>query len=207
VNLPFRVNQPAPSLPAGISPGSGPASLEAVLAWFDSLPPVALEQLQGLWKGREIATGHPMDGWLEASGWLGKEFEDPETVHPLVFRAADGSLLRVRPHPWAMRSLRNLSFLKAPAWWGTLRRTTALLRNPRSQARLRMVEYRGVVSAAMLYDELPIIDCFRRISDDQVLGLMDEKGTPEPYAFLLERVDRTGIGVPRPSQKPAADPD
>lgn len=136
-----------------------------------------------------------MDGWLEASGWYGKEFEDPETVHPLIFKRPDGSLLRVRPVGWAMRSLRRLPFLKNPAWRGPLRRSTGLMGTRAIQARLRMVEFRGVVSAAMLYDNLPIIDGFRRIDADRVLGLMDEKGVADPYVFLLERV--TGVDADR----------
>jgi hypothetical protein len=51
---------------------------------------------------------------------------------------------------------------------------------------LRAVTYRGVTTAAMIYDHLPIIDCFRRIDAHTVLGLMDMRGTP-PFFFLLER--------------------
>jgi len=36
-----------------------------------------------------------------------------------------------------------------------------LLATRRPRARLRPVEYRGVTSAAMSYDQLPIIDVFR----------------------------------------------
>ena len=44
-----------------------------------------------------------------------------------------------------------------------------------------------MVTAAMVYDALPIIDVFRRVSDDVRLGLMDLRGLPDPFAFLLER--------------------
>ena len=37
------------------------------------------------------------------------------------------------------------------------------------QARLRVVEHRGVSSAAMLYDHLPIIDVFRRLDAHTLL--------------------------------------
>ena len=39
----------------------------------------------------------------------------------------------------------------------------------------------------MIYDNLPIIYCFRRIDGDRLLGIMDEKGVAQPYVFLLER--------------------
>ena len=53
-----------------------------------------------------------------------------------------------------------------------------------------MTEYRGVVSATMCYDRLPIHDAFRRVDDVTVLGVMDLRGAP-PYVFLLERDPRT----------------
>ena len=37
------------------------------------------------------------------------------------------------------------------------------------QARMRVVEHRGVSSAAMLYDHLPIIDVFRRLDAHTLL--------------------------------------
>jgi hypothetical protein len=54
-------------------------------------------------------------------------------------------------------------------------------------ARLREVSFRGRASAAMVYDTQPIIDCFRRISDDLVLGVMDVKGSPPDFYFHLSR--------------------
>ncbi|HEX2315098.1 MAG TPA: DUF4334 domain-containing protein [Thermomonospora sp.] len=54
-------------------------------------------------------------------------------------------------------------------------------------ARLREVSFRGVVSAAMVYDQRPIIDHFRRVSDDVVAGAMDAKGQPDVLYFHLTR--------------------
>jgi hypothetical protein len=65
------------------------------------------------------------------------------------------------------------------------------VRNPMlGAARLRMVEYRGVVSGAMVYDRQPIIDHFRRVDDDTLLGVMDSKSRPRPLVFFLTRLDR-----------------
>jgi len=41
----------------------------------------------------------------------------------------------------------------------------------------------------MIYDQLPINDVFRRVSDDAVVGAMDLKGSPSPYFFVLRRDD------------------
>ena len=53
-------------------------------------------------------------------------------------------------------------------------------------ASIRMVEYRGVVTATMVYDRHPIFDHFHGV-DGVLLGIMDRKGEPAPLAFLLER--------------------
>ncbi|GAC1471441.1 MAG: hypothetical protein PVSMB5_20050 [Ktedonobacteraceae bacterium] len=50
-----------------------------------------------------------------------------------------------------------------------------------------MVEYRGQVSASMIYDNLPICDAFRRIDHDTLLGIMDLKGVEQPFFFKLRR--------------------
>jgi len=42
-------------------------------------------------------------------------------------------------------------------------------------ARIREVKFRGKVSAAMIYDKMPIIDSFRRVGEDMVAGAMDTK--------------------------------
>src|SRR5271163_2028733 len=52
-------------------------------------------------------------------------------------------------------------------------------------ARLRELRFRGKVSAAMLYDNRPLIDHFRRVNNEVVVGLADEKGKPATYFFHL----------------------
>jgi hypothetical protein len=62
-----------------------------------------------------------------------------------------------------------------------------LLTTRQPKARLRAVEHRGVVTAAVLYDALPIVDVFRRITADTVFGLMDLRGLAGPFFFVLRR--------------------
>lgn len=164
------------------------SSLEEALAWFDSLPTVEPRELRGRWRGRELRTGHPLEGWLEGCGWYGKEFIDDDHVHPLLFGGGEGGEpFPVWPLPGALAFARGLRPPGSPLLRALLRGLLRLLRTSSSQARMRPVEVRGRVTAAMIYDHLPVHDAFRRVDERTVLGLMDEKGVERPYLFLLER--------------------
>ena len=65
-----------------------------------------------------------------------------------------------------------------------------LLSTTKSRARLRMTEYRGKVSATMIYDQLPINDVFRKLDDNTVIGVMDNKHVKEPFFLKLSRDNR-----------------
>lgn len=55
-------------------------------------------------------------------------------------------------------------------------------------ATIRRVEYRGVVTATMVYDDHPVFDHFRRVQDGLLLGAMDRKGeSAHPLMFFLRR--------------------
>jgi hypothetical protein len=54
---------------------------------------------------------------------------------------------------------------------------------------LRTTRYRGVDTATMVYDQLPINDVFRRLTDDAVIGAMDLRNSRAPYFFVLQRDD------------------
>lgn len=160
---------------------------QAALEFFDSLPPVNLEFMIGRWHGFEITTGHPQDGILAAMQWYGKEFEDAETVHPLLVLNGRGIPFRIRPLPTLVYASVRYPWLKSPRWQPLSRLGMRLLKTQRSQARLRMVEYRGQLSATMIYDALPINDHFRRVNENSVMGMMDFKGLSQPYPFGLYR--------------------
>ncbi len=165
----------------------GQATTAQALELFDSLDPVDLEFMIGRWQGSELPTSHPMDGWLKASNWYGKEFIDAEQVHPLLFRSGQKSIIKVAPHPrlmlWALRS----PMLKHAFFKPALALGTRLLQTNRSQARLRMMVHRGQLTATMIYDYLPINDSFRKVDNHTVLGIMDFKALPQPFFFLLRR--------------------
>lgn len=153
------------------------------LNWFDELETVDESFMLSNWKGRELRTGHPMEGLLEASGWHGKFFPDREKVHPLVFGKGQQ---KFSGRPAILFPLSNIPVPKIliPVFMWLIK---PLIRTRRSKARLRMVEYRGKVSATMIYDELPICDHFRKINETSVLGAMDSKGSENPYFFILEK--------------------
>lgn len=166
----------------GIDPRLGDA-----LARFDAGEAVTCDELLGRWRGSEVPTGHPMDGLLETYRWWGKAFRSADDVDPLLFTGRDGAVRALDPrrlpvavaaHGWAPR-------------WSVLGSLTALahpvLATGAPRARLRDLEVRGVVTVAMVYDHLPIIDAFRRVGQDELLGLMDRRGDPVPFLFRLRR--------------------
>lgn len=162
----------------------GSASQEEALALFDSLEPVSLESMFGMWRGGEITTGHPMEGLLTATGWYGKQFVDANTVHPLLFFTADRSaVFPVNPALVPM----GVKLPTGRSYHRLITSARPVLGTAKPTARLRMTEYRGVSSATMIYDAKPINDVFRRVSDDTVLGAMDLRGDDRPYFFFLRR--------------------
>ncbi|WP_163992791.1 DUF4334 domain-containing protein [Pyxidicoccus caerfyrddinensis] len=152
-------------------------SPEEAFALFDSLPTVDLAFMRGTWKGRELRTGHVLDGLLGATGWYGKQFLDGERVHPLLFFTTDRSaVFPVDPRKWP-----------SPTLQGAVGQHRADVETDAFKARLRLTEYRGKVSATMVYDDRPILDVFRKVDDGTVLGAMDARGMPQPYFFVLRR--------------------
>ncbi len=162
-------------------------STEEALKFFDALPIVDIDTIIGRWHGTGLSTGHPQDGMLETFGWYGKEFIDRDRVHPLLFTDKKGALFSLDPKRLPM----NLA-LKVPIPRNNLARQALLaarfvLQTHKAKARVRMLEYRGKVSASMIYDDIPVYDTFRLIDRDTLLGVMDQKGMEQPFFFKLHR--------------------
>lgn len=169
---------------------NAPTTTGDALAMFDASSAAETEFMIGTWHGAELPTGHPLDGLLEASGWWGKQFVDSETVHPLLFTTRDGRAL------WAVNPILAFSGLGVATRIPALRRrnhaasinaASPLLRTRRPKARLRTTRYRGVDTATMIYDQLPINDVFRKVDERTVIGSMDLRGSTKPYFFMLRR--------------------
>ncbi|MDG4665019.1 DUF4334 domain-containing protein [Mycobacterium sp. 236(2023)] len=167
-----------------------PTSTADALELFDSLAAVEPDFMLGTWHGAELPTSHPLDGLLAASGWWGKHFGDSESVHPLLFPTADGTGL------WALNPMlafaglgvaTRIPGLKNQNFAVPIATLKPALRARGPKARLRTTRYRGVDTATMIYDQLPINDVFRRLDDTTVLGAMDLRGIRAPYFFVLHR--------------------
>lgn len=165
----------------------GQTSTEEALALYDSLPPVEQTYMHGKWHGAGFNTHHPMDGLLETFGWHGKEFIDNDSVHPLVCRDANGNLFNVDPQRIPMSLATGASLPRSTFMSRLFLSLKLVLQTKQPRARLRMMEYRGKVSATMIYDHLPIHDVFRKIDDNTVLGIMDLRGLEKPFFFILRR--------------------
>ena len=154
---------------------------------FDDLEPVDLDFMMSRWRGSEVHTNHPLNGFLEVTNWYGKEFVTAEHVHPLLFMDNNNNLFKIAPNPTVMKLGLRLPILKSKNLQPILGILTSLLKTEASHARIRMTEYREKVSATMIYDNLAINDIFRKIDENTVLGLMDYKGVPDPFFFILKR--------------------
>lgn len=159
-------------------------------AWarFDAADPVPVDAMIGEWRGDSFATGHPMDGLLERFGWYGKRFRSAESVDPLLFGRGTAHPFAVSPRLMPLGLTRVRAIAHAPFTPVLFRWCFPLLRTRHPSARLRRIEYRGVVTATMIYDHLPIHDVFRRLGDGRLLGVMDQRDAPQPFFFTLTKV-------------------
>lgn len=73
------------------------------IAWFGSLPPVLPVELTGLWEGKGISSGHPLDGVLENLDWFGKRFHPDLKADALLFRWRPGRLVPIEPYFFPIR--------------------------------------------------------------------------------------------------------
>lgn len=165
----------------------GGCSSEQAWALFDDLGVVVAEEITGRWRGSELPTGHRFDGLLTASGWYGKQFDDPETVHPLLFCGGGGEVFAVDPRKIPLGLVGRVPLPVVAAGGRLISVLKPVLRTTRPCARLRDLEYRGKTSAAMIYDHVPIIDVFRRVEERTLLGVMDQRDAGQPYFFVLQR--------------------
>jgi len=69
----------------------------AAFEQFRSLPPVEPIEIVGLWQGRGIPAGHPLDGVLENLGWFGKRFRADMRADALLFWTRERRLIAIDP--------------------------------------------------------------------------------------------------------------
>jgi hypothetical protein len=160
----------------------------AALERFDGMPAAKLDGLTGLWRGRSLPTGHPLDGLLEALDWYGKEILSDRRVHPLLFRRRSGRRLALDPAWMPVEvALRWPALARSPVSRAVFRAVSPGLQAQGPAARIETRAFRGRSGAAIVYDRQPIVDHLRRIDTDRLLGLMERRGMSRPYFFLLTR--------------------
>jgi hypothetical protein len=162
----------------------------AAFEQFRSLPPVEPIEIVGLWQGRGIPAGHPLDGVLENLGWFGKRFRADMRADALLFGTREGRLIAIDPARIPLRlafRFHKLGRTGAARFLFFYLRRGLLASGP--VACLRIVRFAGAESAAMVYDEQPIVDYFRRVDERKIMGVMTIRGEDRFYFFELERTE------------------
>ena len=128
--------------------------------------------------------------------WKGGEFP---TGHPL-----NGMLAKAGWYGKTFRSAHDVEPLICRDAQGGLYADRAL---GKGAAGLWAVEFRGETTATMIYDGQPVLDHFKRVDDDTLMGIMNAKGVPPEgpfYYFFLERTPDSPYevrdGAPRAGQ-------
>lgn len=145
--------------------------------------PVDPSQLDEIWA--VLATVRPED---ILGQWKGGEFT---TGHPL-----DGMLEKAGWYGKTFAGVHDAKPLMCRDANGELYSNVEL---GKGEASLWSVEFRGEVTATMVYDGQPVFDHLKQVDDTTLMGIMRAKGVPAEgpfYYFFLERVpgDRAGEG-------------
>ena len=166
--------------------------MQNALDEFQSLLPVEPREMIGLWSGRGIPSGHPFDGVLENLGWFGKRFTPDMRADALLFRFDERRLIPIDPARIPLRLA--LRFHKIGRMRAAKNLFSYLQRGFRAKgpvASLKTMSFQGVASAAMVYDDQPIVDHFRKIDERRIMGAMTIQADDQIYFFELERVAET----------------
>ncbi|CCF39633.1 hypothetical protein CH063_10414 [Colletotrichum higginsianum] len=118
----------------------------------------------------------PVSPELLVGQWEGGSFDTGHPTHQ-----------QLRNFKWAGKDFRSVDDVDPIMRYDKDGKRTWL--SEYGHARVREVRFRGVVTASMVYDKFPIIDSFRYVDDNTVIGAMDNKdirgfGT---YYFYLRR--------------------
>jgi len=185
---------------AAPSPDGGPKSAskgipppvrneQALLEEFRRLPPILPRELVGLWKGHGLSAGHPFDGVLENLGWFGKRFTRDMRADALLFCSSERRLTAIDPKWIPLQlALRFHGVGRTGIARNLVSYLQRCLRARGPVASVKTMVFDGVESAALAYDDQPIVDYFRRVDEKRVMGAMKITGDARIYFFELERV-------------------
>jgi Domain of unknown function (DUF4334)/GXWXG protein len=136
--------------------------------------PAAYDDLEALW-----ADCAPVRADQVLGSWAGSDFGPGHPVHEMLATSAwHGKRFEstAKAHPLICRDADGALFSNAELGHGL--------------ASLWDIEFRGEVTASMVYDGQPVVDHFKRVDDDTLLGIMNGKGVRHEgrhYYFVLER--------------------
>lgn len=163
-------------------------SREDAIDRFLNLPPMEIDDMIGQWKRSELATSHHFDIPLSSFGLYGKNFVSADECYPLVMTTGAGGQYFLNPRFVPLHLLYAHPSLFNNAAVPMLARCFGrLFATKKPKALLRPVALGGTISAAMIYDDKPIIDHFRRIDDQTCVGLMEYRHFDRPIFFLMTR--------------------
>ncbi|MCT2543633.1 DUF4334 domain-containing protein [Streptomyces atratus] len=133
-------------------------------------------ELDGLWSGLDAVDASSILG-----SWRGFAFS---TGHPV-----EQVLARSRWHGKRFVSLNDAKPLICRAEDGGLYSDTS---SGRGEASLWNIEFRGEVTATMVYDGMPVFDHFKQVDDSTLMGVMNGKAgvlseSGHLFYFGLER--------------------
>lgn len=137
---------------------------------------IAPAELDEVWAALETVEAAALVGQ-----WTGDEFD---TGHPM-----NGQLGKARWYGKIMRSVDDVDPIVCRGEDGELFNNTAL---SKGGASLWNVEFRGEVTATMVYDGHAVLDHFKRVDADTLMGVMNgkqQRQDPSLFYFLLERAD------------------
>lgn len=135
---------------------------------------IADSELDEFWAELAPAT---IDGML--GEWKGGEFQ---TGHKM-----NGQLEKAGWHGKTFKSVRDVQPLVCLDADGNKFSNVEM---GKGEASLWLEDFRGEVTATMVYDGQPVHDHFKKIDDDAVMGIMNGKGVRDNgkyYYFYLER--------------------
>jgi hypothetical protein len=162
-------------------------------AWFQSLEPVKPVEMVGLWRGAGVPSGHPLDGVLENLRWFGKRFHPDMRADALLFQWHPARLVAIDPRFVPI----GLAIKLAPFGRTALAQTTfsyfhKVFRARGTTAALEVRTFEHIASAAMVYNEQPIVDHFRRVDENTLAGMMCVRDDERRFFFKLTKMDAQG---------------
>ncbi|KKY20340.1 putative transcription factor cmr1 [Diplodia seriata] len=150
----------------------GTPSVRELSALFDALAPITPADLEGDWSGGDF---HDTD---DASSR-----EEPAPVHPCH--------AMLESYRWAGMVVRGPDDVLPVMSWTDGGERVHMTKAKKINPQLREVKYRGVVSTSLIFDAYPIIDHFRRVSDNTLMALFEakDKALKEagPYFFWVRK--------------------